>query len=86
MSAKACGQGLSSGTKALKSARRCAQEVGISGLTSHSSSLNFSDLPLKIPSSLSVDPNLGQDLDKLCDMLYKSLIKSSGRRVYLLAR
>ncbi|MCK4727299.1 MAG: hypothetical protein KAT27_00100 [Desulfobacterales bacterium] len=52
----ACGQGLSSGTKALKSARRCAQEVGLSGLTSHSSSLYFSVSHLKTPIQRIVSP------------------------------
>ena len=47
--------------------------------------MNLRAAPCQDPSNLSVAPDVDQELDKMCDMLYESLTKLPDRRVFLLA-
>jgi len=55
------------------------------GVTRSDSSLNFSVSPPKTPFSLSVDLNLGPDIDKSCDFRYISSLKFVVSRVKIVA-
>ena len=55
-------------------------------MTHPDSNENLSDPSLKTLVQPVGGPQFGPELDKVYDMLYKSLIKSSGERVYLSTR